>query len=131
MEHTAGESEDRKISAQGTLLDKTILLSLWLEVTNEIVSTHDFRDLLRAVTSSVRRIMQCQCVGVAIRDSGIGIDPNIIGEVFTPFYTTKPGGMGVGLSISRSIVQAHGGRLWAEANAGPGTTFDFSFPNSR
>ena len=49
-------------------------------------------------------------------------------RIFEPFYTTKSGGMGMGLSISRSILQNHGGRLWATANDGPGTSFHFSLP---
>ena len=49
-------------------------------------------------------------------------------RIFEPFYTTKPGGMGMGLSISRSILQNHGGRLWATAKDGPGTIFHFSLP---
>jgi len=67
-------------------------------------------------------------VQATIKDSGTGLDPNAIDKVFDPFYTTKSGGMGMGLSISRSIVQAHGGRLWATANDGPGTMFHFSLP---
>jgi PAS domain S-box-containing protein len=65
---------------------------------------------------------------VTVEDSGIGLDPNAIAKIFDPFYTTKPGGMGMGLSISRSILQAHGGRLWATANDGPGTSFHFTLP---
>jgi signal transduction histidine kinase len=67
-------------------------------------------------------------VQVTVRDSGTGLDPNAIARIFDPFYTTKADGMGMGLSISRSIVQHHGGKLWAAASDGPGTTFHFSLP---
>ena len=54
-------------------------------------------------------------VQVTVEDSGMGIDPNAIEKIFEPFYTTKSTGMGMGLSISRSILQRHGGRLWVTA----------------
>jgi len=63
---------------------------------------------------------------VTIRDSGPGLNPDSIERVFTAFHTTKPGGLGMGLSISRSIVESHAGRLWAVANDGPGATFQFT-----
>ena len=65
---------------------------------------------------------------VTVEDSGPGLDPNTTARIFEPFYTTKSAGMGMGLSISRSILQSHGGRLWATANDGPGTSFHFSLP---
>jgi PAS domain S-box-containing protein len=65
---------------------------------------------------------------VVVRDSGPGIDPEHIERVFEPFYTTKTSGMGMGLSICRSIIAAHGGRLWAEANRPRGTVFQFTLP---
>ena len=65
---------------------------------------------------------------VAVRDSGPGIDPEHLERVFESFYTTKPNGMGLGLSICRSIVDAHGGRLWADANKPGGAVFQFTLP---
>jgi C4-dicarboxylate-specific signal transduction histidine kinase len=65
-------------------------------------------------------------VRVAVQDSGIGFDPQSAERMFDAFHTTKPGGLGVGLSISRSIVESHGGRLWALLNDGPGATFQFT-----
>ena len=63
-----------------------------------------------------------------VRDAGIGIDPTASERLFESFYTTKEDGMGMGLSVSRSIIEAHEGRLWAMANDGPGATFAFSVP---
>jgi len=65
-------------------------------------------------------------VRVTVRDSGSGFDAESKGRIFDAFYTTKPGGMGMGLSISRAIVESHGGRLTAERNDGPGATFSFT-----
>src|SRR5271165_1170286 len=81
----------------------------------------------RELVITTRRIEPDQ-VQVTVADSGIGLDPNTMGRIFDPFYSTKAGGMGMGLSISRSIVQAHGGRLWATVNDGPGTSFHFTLP---
>lgn len=64
----------------------------------------------------------------AISDTGSGIDPEIAERLFQPFMTTKENGMGVGLSICRTIIEAHGGRIWADANNGGGTTFNFTLP---
>jgi len=63
-----------------------------------------------------------------VEDSGVGLDEQSMERVFEAFYTTKPEGMGMGLSISRSIVEAHGGRLWAEPNGEYGTTFQLTLP---
>jgi C4-dicarboxylate-specific signal transduction histidine kinase len=65
---------------------------------------------------------------VAVRDSGPGIDPDHINSVFQAFCTTKSSGVAMGLSISRSIIDAHGGRLWADTNASGGTVLRFSLP---
>jgi signal transduction histidine kinase len=70
-------------------------------------------------------------VRVSVRDGGVGVGPQNMKKLFDAFYTTKSGGMGIGLSVSRSIVERHYGRLWAEPNDGPGATFSFSIPSSQ
>ena len=65
---------------------------------------------------------------VTVRDSGLGLDPACLERLFGAFYTTKSSGMGMGLSICRSIIEAHGGRIWAEANAPQGAAFQFTLP---
>jgi C4-dicarboxylate-specific signal transduction histidine kinase len=65
---------------------------------------------------------------VTVRDLGPGLNPEIFDQLFDPFYTTKAAGMGMGLSISRTIVEAHGGRLWATANSPKGAVFQFTLP---
>jgi signal transduction histidine kinase len=65
---------------------------------------------------------------VAVQDTGVGIDSNDVDRLFSAFFTTKPAGMGMGLSISRSIVEAHGGRLWATRNEPHGAIFHVSLP---
>jgi hypothetical protein len=67
-------------------------------------------------------------VRLSVRDSGVGFEGQLIEKLFDSFYTTKSGGMGIGLSVSRSIIERHQGRLWAEPNDGPGATFSFSVP---
>ena len=67
-------------------------------------------------------------VCLSVRDSGTGVNPQNLEKLFDAFYTTKSGGMGIGLSVSRSIIERHHGRLWAEPNDGPGATFSFSIP---
>jgi signal transduction histidine kinase len=67
---------------------------------------------------------------VSVRDSGPGLSSESLQHLFKPFYTTKPGGMGMGLSICRSIIEGHGGRIWATPNAGPGITVQFALPIS-
>jgi signal transduction histidine kinase len=81
----------------------------------------------RAVAVEVRQ-QGSASVKVVVRDSGKGIEPDAIPRVFEAFFTTKPGGMGMGLAISRSIVEAHGGRLSASSRPGRGATFEVALP---
>jgi len=81
------------------------------------------RDLLISTAEDVsNRVL------VAVRDSGPGLNPESLERLFQPFYTTKSDGMGMGLSICRSIVEVHGGRIWATANVPQGASFQFSLP---
>jgi PAS domain S-box-containing protein len=91
-------------------------------------------EALQAVTDRVRELQirsyrhASDEVGVAVRDAGIGLDPENMARLFDAFFTTKPGGTGIGLAISRTIIEAHGGRLWATPHDGPGATFQFTLP---
>jgi signal transduction histidine kinase len=71
------------------------------------------------------------CVRVRVRDAGVGVDPQSMNKLLDAFYTTKSDGMGIGLSVSRSIIERHHGRLWVEPNDGPGATFSFSIPSAQ
>jgi C4-dicarboxylate-specific signal transduction histidine kinase len=66
---------------------------------------------------------------ISVSDTGVGLDPQHAAKIFNPFFTTKPEGTGMGLAISHSIVESHGGRLWADATSGRGATFHFSLPS--
>jgi PAS domain S-box-containing protein len=85
---------------------------------------------LEKVTLNDQAVDETECaqVLITVRDSGPGLDPQLVNRLFDAFYTTKPQGLGMGLTISRSIIQAHGGRLWAEANAPRGAVFQFALP---
>jgi signal transduction histidine kinase len=67
-------------------------------------------------------------VRLTVQDMGVGLNPQAMDRLFQAFYTTKNEGMGIGLYVSRSIIERHNGRLWAEPNDGPGATFSFSIP---
>jgi C4-dicarboxylate-specific signal transduction histidine kinase len=67
-------------------------------------------------------------VRLTVQDAGVGFEPHAVNSLFEAFYTTKSSGMGIGLSVSRSIIESHHGRIWAAPNDGPGATFSFSIP---
>ena len=69
-------------------------------------------------------------VRLTVQDAGVGFDPQAADRLFESFYTTKNDGMGIGLSVSRSIIESHHGRLWATLNNGPGAAFSFSIPRA-
>src|SRR5215210_4724705 len=94
-------------------------------ILNGLEAMHGIEDRSRDLIICTRR-ETADRVEVAVQDSGAGIDPQQASRMFDAFYTTKPRGMGMGLSISRTIVEQHGGRLWAVPNDGPGTTFRFT-----
>lgn len=91
-------------------------------------------DAMSAVQDRPRHLMirtereECDRVRLTVQDVGVGFDSDAIEKLFQAFYTTKNDGMGMGLSISRSIIESHHGRLWATRNDGPGATFCFSLP---
>jgi two-component system sensor kinase FixL len=103
-----------KIQVQQVLLN---LIRNAMEATQEM----NRRDLLIRT-----RLCAAGRVEVSVADTGTGISESIAEQLFQPFVTTKAHGMGVGLSISRTIIEAHGGRLWAEPNPGGGTVFSFT-----
>jgi signal transduction histidine kinase len=90
-----------------------------------------------SATSNKRVVIEARAreegrVEVAVTDSGPGLPPGVIDKVFDPFYTTKSWGLGMGLPISRTIIEAHGGRLWAEqARSGSGLTFRFTLAQAQ
>jgi two-component system sensor kinase FixL len=68
-------------------------------------------------------------VCISVQDSGIGVSTEVMARLFEPFFTTRSRGIGMGLPISRSIIEAHGGRLWAESTASQGSVFQFTLPS--
>ena len=103
-----------------------VVLNLLL---NGIEAMHAITDWPRELLIRSQR-HGSDAVLVVVQDSGVGFDPQSMGQLFNAFFTTKSGGTGMGLSISRTIIEAHGGRLWASPNAGPGATFQFTLPTS-
>ena len=102
-----------------------VILNLILNAADAMRAVEGRPRILWMTTSSVEPGQ----VGLMVRDEGTGIEPEALEKLFDAFYTTKSHGMGIGLSISQSIIQAHDGRLWAVSNDdGPGATFSFSIP---
>jgi PAS domain S-box-containing protein len=101
-----------------------VILNLLRNASDAMVDVHDRPRQLLVKTEQ----MDGDRVRLTVRDAGIGVDPQVVDKLFDAFYTTKRDGMGIGLSVSRSIIERHHGRLWAERNDGPGATFAFLVP---
>jgi C4-dicarboxylate-specific signal transduction histidine kinase len=101
-----------------------VILNMVLNASEAMSQVHDRPRQLLIWTEQDKS----DCVRLCVEDAGVGIDPSNVERLFDAFYTTKPDGMGIGLSVSRSVIERHHGRLWAEPNAGPGATFSFSIP---
>ncbi|MBR0779672.1 PAS domain S-box protein [Bradyrhizobium diazoefficiens] len=131
-----GEIERQRASVQVELCDEIprimvervplqqVLLNLTLNAL-EAMSSIKHHDRLLSVKSQIHAPND---VLITVADSGTGIDPKTMSRIFEPFFTTKPQGMGMGLSISRSIVEAHGGKLWAISDTGRGSAFHVRLP---
>jgi signal transduction histidine kinase len=118
---------ERVLPARGDRVQlQQVVLNLILNAVEAMSSIDEgARELLIGIEKS-----RTGGVLVAVRDSGPGIDPERRERVFVAFYTTKSDGIGMALSICRSIIVAHGGRLWAEANALGGAVFQFILPSA-
>jgi PAS domain S-box-containing protein len=101
-----------------------VILNLLLNAADAMAGIEDRPRTIRVQTG----IEGGDSIKLLVRDSGVGIDPHGIEKLFKAFHTTKAHGLGIGLSISRSIIESHKGQLWAMANDGPGATFGFSIP---
>jgi signal transduction histidine kinase len=101
-------------------------------VLNLILNAVEAMDLVEAGARELLMSTEQDYTGVhvAVCDSGPGVDPKYLERVFEAFYTTKSNGTGMGLSICRSIIDAHGGRLWAGANLPRGAVFQFTLPSA-
>ena len=101
-----------------------VILNLLLNAADAMSGIEDRPRTLRVQT----QIHRSNSIKLLVQDSGVGLDPGGIDKLFEAFYTTKAHGLGIGLAISRSIIESHKGKLWAMANDGPGATFGFCIP---
>jgi signal transduction histidine kinase len=136
IELTRAESVKNGISMQADLADglpliegdrvqlQQVILNL---IVNALEAMSGANDGTRELLISSRKANPGGVL-VEVRDSGPGLAPETLEHVFEAFYTTKPGGLGMGLSICRSIIEAHGGRLWASADLPRGASFQFTLP---
>ncbi len=129
-EHKLGVSHrlDLDVSGQWVLVDRVQIQQVLINLVRNAVEAME-GSAVREVVISARRI-ENDMIEVRVDDTGPGIEPDQIETLFSQFMTTKSGGMGVGLPISRTIVEAHGGRIWAENRDGGGASFRFTLPRA-
>jgi PAS domain S-box-containing protein len=119
------ELADKLPRVQGDRVQlQQVMLNLFLNASDALTGV-DERSRQLVITTAPD---EHDCVRLSVRDTGVGFEPQGVDRLFDAFYTTKSSGMGIGLSVSRSIIESHRGRLWATANDGPGATFAFSIP---
>lgn len=120
------ETELPNVLANRLQLQK-VLLNL---ISNGIDAVHGVGLMMMTtvITITVRLAAEKNMVQVTVRDSGPGLDAETVQRIFDPFFTTKPKGLGLGLAISRALIEAHGGQLWADLKNSPGATFHFTLP---
>src|SRR5512140_2129182 len=117
-------SDDMPVVVADRVQLQQVILNL---IRNAADAMSGVEDRSRLLTIRTER-EEGDCVRVSVRDVGVGMNPDDADRMFDAFFTTKADGMGMGLSVSRSIIQNHRGHLWATPNDGPGTTFAFSIP---
>jgi len=115
-----------KVTADRVQLQQ-VLLNLTVNAIDAMKPVTDRPRVLRVLTKR-QGDQGDQGVVVVVQDTGVGLDAKLREQVFETFHTTKPDGLGMGLSICRSIIEGHGGRLWAESPEGPGARFQFTLP---
>jgi PAS domain S-box-containing protein len=133
---SAGELQRNRIIMQSHFaVDLPAVLGDRIQIQQVILNLiRNASDAMSAVDGHPRELLvetereESGAVRLSVKDAGMGIDPEIGEKLFKAFYTTKGEGMGIGLSVSRSIMESHQGRLWATRNDGPGSTFSFSMP---
>ena len=118
-------SDDMPLVFADRIQLQQVILNLMMNAIEAMTGAGEGPRELSVISS---RKIESNAVVVAVRDSGPGLDSKSLNRLFEPFYTTKPQGMGMGLAICRSIIEAHGGRLWATANRDRGASFHFSLP---
>jgi signal transduction histidine kinase len=123
--YTDLSADDRPVFGDRVKLQQ-VLLNL---IMNGMEAMSVVTDRPKVLTISSEQVESGEAL-VAVEDTGMALDPATADRIFDPFFTTKPGGMGMGLSIRRSIIDAHGGRLWVSLRVPNGTSFRFSLPTA-